>query len=106
MPVTPTSCSAFFTSSSLNGLMIASIFFIGQFPSATRCPPRRTICARARPGARLARSEYHPGFHEEAALRFGAAGPPEPGARGDAADLHDRAFAAQEIDAFLPGRGQ
>src|SRR5690606_4856103 len=29
MPDTPTSCSASFTSSSLNGLMIASIFFIG-----------------------------------------------------------------------------
>src|ERR1700757_2349990 len=28
IPVMPTSCSAFFTSSSLNGLMIASIFFI------------------------------------------------------------------------------
>jgi hypothetical protein len=27
MPETPTSCSASFTSSSLNGLMIASIFF-------------------------------------------------------------------------------
>jgi hypothetical protein len=26
--VTPTSCSAFFTSSSLKGLIIASIFFI------------------------------------------------------------------------------
>jgi hypothetical protein len=28
--VTPTSCSAFFTSSSLKGLMIASIFFIAS----------------------------------------------------------------------------
>src|SRR3546814_11132629 len=32
MPLTPTSCSASFTSSSLNGLIIASIFFTLVFP--------------------------------------------------------------------------
>jgi hypothetical protein len=32
MPLTPTSWSASFTSSSLNGLMIASIFFTREFP--------------------------------------------------------------------------
>src|SRR3546814_16816752 len=32
MPLTPTSCSASFTSSSLNGLIIASIFFTRLIP--------------------------------------------------------------------------
>src|SRR6476619_5792093 len=40
MPETPTSCSASLTSSSLNGLMIASIFF-------TRHPRWRFYCANA-----------------------------------------------------------
>jgi hypothetical protein len=35
MPETPTSCSASFTSSNLNGLMIASIFFMA-FPFMAR----------------------------------------------------------------------
>src|SRR5690606_23778323 len=52
MPDTPTSCSASFTSSSLNGLMMASIFFTGPLQAKPAPPP----CSRAWAG----RSDFIP----------------------------------------------
>src|SRR3546814_11930960 len=50
MPLTPTSCSASFTSSSLNGLIIASIFFTRLIPFGLSVPARgRSRIRRACP---------------------------------------------------------
>src|SRR5262245_13487551 len=45
----PTSCSAFFTSSSLNGLMIASTFFMALPRIELGCQSRRAVDVRPGP---------------------------------------------------------
>src|SRR5439155_25866630 len=108
MPVMPMSLSALLTSSSLNGLMIASIFC---FDSPAPRPP-----GVSRPGrvpqepcqwpVVEALLEDHPGFEHQTPLGTGEPGMAEHEARGAAESLHDGCIGAQEADAQLIGRGE
>src|SRR3954468_15940110 len=59
MPCSPTSCSASFTSSNLNGLITASIFFIAPCPVVNQVLHKN---AAARPAERARRHEQHARF--------------------------------------------
>src|SRR5258707_11248166 len=108
MPVTPISLSALLTSSSLNGLMIASIFCIaspipaGPGVSRPGRAPAGTVPMAGRPRRSL---ENHPGFDEEPPLGALEPGMAEHEARGRAERLHNRCIGAQEADAQLVRRG-
>src|SRR5208337_2400782 len=67
MPCSPTSCSASFTSSSLNGLMTASIFFMRA--TTSRSPPVWRKCACRMPSSQRPLRRYRRCSSAKAALR-------------------------------------
>src|SRR5260370_36782878 len=103
MPEMPISCNAVFTSSSLNGLMIASIFFIA-YPSQRGL---RAPCASQEPcqGRQVRGLKDNARFEHPARLGFAVPGLAERGAGGRAEGANHRCVAAQEVDTILPGRG-
>src|SRR5260370_2865925 len=106
MPEMPISCSAVFTSSSLNGLMIASIFFIA-LPSQTRAPAAARLAQSAGNVPRGRSLEDKAGFDQKAPLGAALAGAEEEGrARCGAKQLGHRPFATYEVVSVLEGRGQ
>src|SRR5260370_20215495 len=106
MPEMPISCSAVFTSSSLNGLMIASIFFIA-LPSQTRAAASARLAQSAGNVPRGGSLEDKAGFDQKAPLGAGLAGAEEEGrARCGAKQLGHRPFATYEVVSVLEGRGQ
>src|SRR5579862_7317674 len=100
MPLMPSSCTAFLTSSSLNGLMIASSFFM----ASPRCLPPETH-ESCQTGA-ANRSEEDPRLDHEAGLRRVGAALAEHRKDGGicAAGGHHRRLAADEEPGERVGR--
>src|SRR4051794_14345080 len=63
MPLTPISCSASFTSSSLNGLMIASTFFTSATPASAA--PQHSAGRRSRKREAASRNGAHRALYGE-----------------------------------------
>src|SRR6266496_5874994 len=93
-PVTPISESATFTSSSLNGLMMASTFFTFHLVVGTGAPRARRADRRARAEARATHGFTSGGVGER--RRFLPEPPPQEG-RGEDGRQHDHGHHGREL---------